>query len=206
MLRPQVMMVHISKLVRNKIRGANKNVWKWDKKKPSGIWTTHPEFAGTETYLLAYSISCIIHRPRLVLVRNYVHIYSTNRRLGLEQIFRQKNDRTAPVAGRRRAHGRGRPWQIRERRARWGMTANSTPNDGPHLELGRVLLKIWSKSDFSIARRTAQHICTCVYILVWIVIIISKPRVSRWNAKKERRPHITPTPTHASKIQYINTR
>ena len=29
--------------------------------------------------------------------------------------------------------------------------ANTTPNGGPHLELGRLRLKTWSKSDFSIA-------------------------------------------------------
>ena len=44
-----------------------------------------------------------------------------------------------------------------------GRRANSTPNDGPHLELGRLRLKTWSKSDFSIAQTTGQHISTCVY-------------------------------------------
>ena len=32
--------------------------------------------------------------------------------------------------------------------------ANTTPNGGPHLELERLLLKTWSKSDFSIAETT----------------------------------------------------
>ena len=32
--------------------------------------------------------------------------------------------------------------------------ANTTPNGGPHLELGRLRLKTWSKSDFSIAETT----------------------------------------------------
>ena len=45
--------------------------------------------------------------------------------------------------------------------------ANSTSNVGPHLELRRVRLKTWSKSDFSIAQTTGQHICTmtCVFFL-----------------------------------------
>ena len=32
--------------------------------------------------------------------------------------------------------------------------ANTTPNGGPHLELGRLRLKTWAKSDFSIAETT----------------------------------------------------
>ena len=32
--------------------------------------------------------------------------------------------------------------------------ANTTPNGGPHLELGRLRLKTWSNSDFSIAETT----------------------------------------------------
>ena len=32
--------------------------------------------------------------------------------------------------------------------------ANTTPNGRPHLELGRLRLKTWSKSDFSIAETT----------------------------------------------------
>ena len=34
-----------------------------------------------------------------------------------------------------------------------------TPNGGPHLELsiGRLRLKTWSKTDFSIAQTTGQH-------------------------------------------------
>ena len=32
--------------------------------------------------------------------------------------------------------------------------ANTIPNDGPHLELGRLRLKAWSKSDFSSAQTT----------------------------------------------------
>ena len=58
----------------------------------------------------------------------------------------------APVAGRRREHGRGHPRQNRERRAKGEVRrANTTPNGGPHLELGRLRLKTWSKSNFSIA-------------------------------------------------------
>ena len=49
--------------------------------------------------------------------------------------------------------------------------ANSTPNGEPHLELGRLRLKTWSNSDFSIAQTTYQHsnICTsymCLYVIL----------------------------------------
>ena len=40
---------------------------------------------------------------------------------------------------------------------------NSTPSGGPHHELGRLQLKIWSKSDFSIAQ-TGQHTCACLLV------------------------------------------
>ena len=39
--------------------------------------------------------------------------------------------------------------------------AQSTPNGGPHLELGQLRLKTWSKSDFSISQTTGQHIHLC---------------------------------------------
>ena len=44
--------------------------------------------------------------------------------------------------------------------------ASSTPNGGPHLKLGRLRLKTWSKSDSSIAQTTGQHICTCYWLQV----------------------------------------
>ena len=40
--------------------------------------------------------------------------------------------------------------------------ANSTPNGGPRLELGRLRLKTWSKSDFSIAQTTRQYLHMCL--------------------------------------------
>ena len=43
--------------------------------------------------------------------------------------------------------------------------ANSRPNVGSHLELGRLRLKTWCKIDFSIAHTTSQHCRTCVHYL-----------------------------------------
>ena len=42
-------------------------------------------------------------------------------------------------------------------------TINSTPNGGPHLELGRLRLKTWSKSDFSIAQTTSTYLHMSLY-------------------------------------------
>ena len=62
----------------------------------------------------------------------------------------KKNDKktkTAPAAWRRREHGReGEQGEARP--------AMSAPRGGPHLDLGRLRLKTWSKSDFSLAETT----------------------------------------------------
>ena len=45
--------------------------------------------------------------------------------------------------------------------------ANSTPNDGAQLELGRLRLKTWSKSDFWIAETTwPTYLYICTFIKV----------------------------------------
>ena len=54
--------------------------------------------------------------------------------------------------------GRGEQGEARQ--------ANSTPNGGPHLGLGRLRLKTFSKPDFSIAQTTGQRVCTRVYSLL----------------------------------------
>ena len=41
--------------------------------------------------------------------------------------------------------------------------ANSTPNSRPRLELARLRLKTWYKTDLSIAQPIGQHFRTCVY-------------------------------------------
>ena len=46
--------------------------------------------------------------------------------------------------------------------------ANTTPSGGPHLELGRLRLKTWSKTDFSIAETTGPtylYIHTSTHVL-----------------------------------------
>ena len=75
--------------------------------------------------------------------------------------------------------------------------ASSTPNGGPDLELGRLRLKTWSKTDFSISQTTGQNFRTCAD--TWYVLNIninnkllnagslSKIRVSRPRALQ---PHL----------------
>ena len=81
-------------------------------------------------------------------------VISTKKR---KQHRSQGDDASTAEAGPGRV-GRGEQAEARR--------ANSTPNGGRHLELGRFRLKTWSKSDFSIAQTTGQHICTCVYYCV----------------------------------------
>ena len=62
--------------------------------------------------------------------------------------------------------------------------ANTTPNGGPHLELGRLRLKTWSKSNFSIAETTWPTCLdyTCIYM------DIERQSISiRYDAKKQSR-------------------
>ena len=64
--------------------------------------------------------------------------------------------------------------------------ANSRPNVGSHLELGRLRLKTWSKSAFSIAQTTGQHICTCVHLYWYPLPALSQERE---RAPREAPPH-----------------
>ena len=66
-----------------------------------------------------------------------------------------KNDKNekAPAVGRRRKHGTCRVGRGEQGEARPAMSAL---RGGPHLDLGRLRLKTWSKSDFSIAETTGR--------------------------------------------------
>ena len=45
--------------------------------------------------------------------------------------------------------------------------ANSTPNGGPHLELARIRLKTWGKSDFLDCPHNTSLIIIHVFIYTW---------------------------------------
>ena len=49
--------------------------------------------------------------------------------------------------------------------------ANTTPNGGPNLERGRLRLKTWSKSDFSIAETTWP---TSLYTYIYVDILVQR--------------------------------
>ena len=73
-----------------------------------------------------------------------------------------KKTRTAPLAGGRpRAWPRPPPCRVGRDEQGEARRENTTPNGGPHLELGRLRLKTWSKSNFSIAETTGP---TYLYI------------------------------------------
>ena len=66
--------------------------------------------------------------------------------------------------------------------------ANTAPNVGPHLELERLRLKTWSKSDFSIAE-TTWSTYLCIYLL------------SETNRKTERKARFNLVHSTNSPIQ-----
>ena len=83
----------------------------------SRIWNVNLTCRETE-HMLNHPISSIF-RSRLTRDASI----RTNRHLRSEQLFCKNKTKTAHPAGRRREHGRARPRQSRERRARWGTTS-----------------------------------------------------------------------------------
>ena len=73
----------------------------------------------------------------------YLFNIRTNRRLEKKW---QKNENSTRRMETTRARSGG--W------ARWGTSSNEHLRGGPHLDLGRLRLKTWSKSDFSLAETT----------------------------------------------------
>ena len=75
-----------------------------------------------------------------------------------------KKAKTVPATGRRREHGLGRYLQGREGEQGEARSAISAPRGRPHLALGRLRLKPWPKSDFSIFETTWV---TYLYIYIY---------------------------------------
>ena len=88
----------------------------------------------------------------LAIYQIYIKSERTNRHVGR---FDEKT-KTAPLPGRRREHGRGRPRQSRERRAWWGTSIkHHTEWWTSSRAINRAFTaKTWSSSDFSIAETT----------------------------------------------------
>ena len=110
------------------------------KERTSGIRTTDPEARGTATYVLPHS-TCV-HTPRLVCIYTYIEIdvweKLTKKR---KQHLPLRDDASTAEA----APGRvGRDDQGEAHRA------NTTPNGGPHLELG-LLLQEFAPCDWTTA-------------------------------------------------------
>ena len=68
--------------------------------------------------------------------------------------------KTAPLPGRRREHGRGRPGRVGRDEHGEARRANITPNGGPHFELERLWLKSGLNLTSRLLRRHVQHIYT----------------------------------------------
>ena len=68
--------------------------------------------------------------------------------------------KTAPLAGRRREHGRGRPWQSRERRARLFTSSKHHP-------------KWWTSSRASVRLRWVRHRYPSVGLPIMHVLVVT---------------------------------
>ena len=88
--------------------------WKWNTKKGH-----HPRFEAWTLRSQGQQSTCYPNLFTVYIDRDWYVSIRTNRRLSY---FDQKT-KTAPVAGRRREHGRGRSRQSRERRERWGTSS-----------------------------------------------------------------------------------
>ena len=65
-----------------------------------------------------------------------------------------KNRKQNPLPGDGASTAPAAPARVERREQGEARRANSAPNGGPHLELGRSLLKTWCIFDFSIAETT----------------------------------------------------
>ena len=93
-------------------------------------------------------------------------IYTYEQTLGIVTVLLTKNRKQHPPPGDDASTAEAAPGRVGEGEQGEARRAKSTPNGGPHVELGRLRLKTWSKCDFSIAQTTGQHILypgTCYY-------------------------------------------
>ena len=79
----------------------------------------------------------------------YVRKYMRDRKRNFD-----KKTKATPGAGRGREHGRTPPPFESGEASKVRHDDSTSPNGGPHLELGRLRLKTLSTSDFSIAETT----------------------------------------------------
>ena len=68
--------------------------------------------------------------------------------------YLDQETKTVPLPGRRREHGRDYPGRVGRDEQGEARRANTTPNEGPHLELERLSFITGSKSDYSIVETT----------------------------------------------------
>ena len=90
-------------------------------------------------------------------------------------ILRRKNENRTRRRKTMRAWPRPPPAVKRDEQGGARRTS-TTPNGGPHLELWRLRLKTWSKSDFSSAKTTWP---TYLHILIYIIYIHLRAGSSR---------------------------
>ena len=132
----------------------------------------HPRFEPLTLRIHGQRPSCYPSMFLVYIDRDWYVPICTNRRLDILRKERKQNPLPRDYASTAEA-ARGRVERDEQGEAR---RANTTPNGGPHLELERLRLKTWSKSDFSIAE-TWPTICIYTYIYTELQISTSRIRV-----------------------------
>ena len=91
----------------------------------------------------------------LICVQTDMDLFVRIETWGNRNSYFDQKPKTAPIPGRRREHGRGRPRQSRERRAKRGATSKQH-TEWWTLPRARAFarIKTWSKSDLTIAETT----------------------------------------------------
>ena len=103
-----------------------------------------PKSQETATYSLPHSMS----------LYTYIEIgmYQYARIDAWDNLIKKRKQHRPP--GDDASTGEAAPGRIGSDEQGEARRGNTTPNGGPHLDRGRLLLKTWSKSDFSIAETT----------------------------------------------------
>ena len=97
----------------------------------------------------------------------YVVPIRTNRRLDILTKIRKQN----PLPGDDPSTAEVAPGRVERDEQGEARRANATPNGGPHLELGCLRLKSWSKSDLSSAATT-----WLIYLQIYLLTKETPPR------------------------------
>ena len=115
----------------------------------------------------------------MIKCQNYIYLYV--RRGNLDSLT--KNRKEHAPQGDDASTAEAAPSRVRRGELDEAHQANTTPNGGPHLELGHLRLKPWSKSDSSIAQTTWP---TYLYMYLGTLLMFSDHDSLNFQSKSGR--------------------